>query len=1059
MFSEAPVLWQGRESPGDACSVSFLLSPQLVFYRWKMVSRANLAFVWPSLFAAHSPSSRVSPYSQAGPAANSCPSRRASSSSAAASLSAEGADASRHEEGAGASSSRLVVWPTCLSSPLLPASQAPLSPRYFGAWRYFVVTGFCDACGNILGFIAQPFVPGPLFSLATQAIVPFSCLCSMLLLKRRYSLAQVGALLLVTAGFFVAWYPLVVPHVHRTGRWSFLNGLSRLRAERLSGKTGGALLDTNAPLHLLKRTETGETGGMGARRHTEEGEIVQRAFSNVEEAEREPAVWAGPREENKRRRSAGALMEDARVMQLGEKQGRACSFSTSVPSYVFEIFPYDPSVQLPPRVPGSRACSIAGAHRTSTPVLPSSSFPLAPTLARPSSSGYTLPSPLSDHSLSVFLRPFEQLVHAAYGPPGRPALVATGTGDGLVLSEGGPAEFQQRAMLDTEQPSRGARPRNAEWRDSAAPEKEESRQVGVPEEIRVKAERAGEEIGHEDKETNPQVTFKEAGEGGNLANDYEQRQRRQMEPRGPTESQQNHRAFWLFAEPPPRRAYSGAAGGVVRTKEGGLDKGQRGEDSLLARKLITGTAPSSETGENKVHTKPRPAGGDGVVEDNEYKRGSEGQSRTDVGPAGLLEAGQREQARGDSQSPGEPQRGTHPYVLDRVMGQTEEETVRKPALYLAASAARGDGKSALLVPSAGVGWYEHGAAPENPEPTPSEGRPRTGFEPDGEGEKELLESRPFEGKAAEAFSGERKAPGLRGPEPAKGVWSDVLEETAPRSESESEGPAVWLYTLLVAVSTLPTALSFAIKEKLLRDFEEKHGWASGPANGARGNTFFVPSEDGTMRTVRAVGSATLVYTGDEADTEEQSGGEGAGREGCSRTDEEGLVEENLALASEGMEGCGAVGLLSLAERRNKDIRVRRSLLQTSWFPEGEGSEETASVREGQEKDVSACAGDQGQRSVARGLTRSRRNSSGAAGEAGLREAAGDARGLSREGGETNKERLHVLVLCAHGSAFQLMWVLLSIPLSVCAGQVRFDGKQARAVGLSCLASRLRGRQR
>ncbi|KEP67771.1 UNVERIFIED_CONTAM: hypothetical protein HHA_228730 [Hammondia hammondi] len=194
----------------------------VVGYRWKIVPRENLSFVWPSLFPL-SPAALSPPTSPASESAPLSPSPLPSelpycsvSDSSPRCLPAAPA---------GSSSRSAVLWPAAFSSPLLPRhptsssspspssspTRAPPASAPFGAWRLFVLTGLCDACGNILGFIAQPYVPGPLFSLATQAIVPFSCLCSLALLRRRYSCPQLAALLLVTAGFFVAWYPLVGP--------------------------------------------------------------------------------------------------------------------------------------------------------------------------------------------------------------------------------------------------------------------------------------------------------------------------------------------------------------------------------------------------------------------------------------------------------------------------------------------------------------------------------------------------------------------------------------------------------------------------------------------------------------------------------------------------------------------------------------------------------------------------------------------------------------------------------------------------------------------------------
>eukprot|EP00914_Ancora_sagittata_P029124 GHVO01057524.1.p1 GENE.GHVO01057524.1~~GHVO01057524.1.p1 ORF type:complete len:320 (+),score=29.81 GHVO01057524.1:151-1110(+) len=76
-----------------------------------------------------------------------------------------------------------------------------------GAWRYFVLTGLCDAFGNILGFIAQPYLSGSLFSLMLQANIPFTALTSIILLRRKYTTNQVASLVFVVSGAMFALIP------------------------------------------------------------------------------------------------------------------------------------------------------------------------------------------------------------------------------------------------------------------------------------------------------------------------------------------------------------------------------------------------------------------------------------------------------------------------------------------------------------------------------------------------------------------------------------------------------------------------------------------------------------------------------------------------------------------------------------------------------------------------------------------------------------------------------------------------------------------------------------
>ncbi|KAL8271177.1 hypothetical protein Esti_004838 [Eimeria stiedai] len=83
--------------------------------------------------------------------------------------------------------------------------------RRSSSLRILAIIGLLDAGGNTLGFVAQPYVPGPVYPLLTQTIVPFSCFFSLLLLRRRYSLLHFGALSLTFTGFLVAWVSIARP--------------------------------------------------------------------------------------------------------------------------------------------------------------------------------------------------------------------------------------------------------------------------------------------------------------------------------------------------------------------------------------------------------------------------------------------------------------------------------------------------------------------------------------------------------------------------------------------------------------------------------------------------------------------------------------------------------------------------------------------------------------------------------------------------------------------------------------------------------------------------------
>eukprot|EP01121_Diplochlamys_sp_Union-15-3_P005431 TRINITY_DN15760_c0_g1_i1.p1 TRINITY_DN15760_c0_g1~~TRINITY_DN15760_c0_g1_i1.p1 ORF type:complete len:432 (+),score=27.30 TRINITY_DN15760_c0_g1_i1:64-1359(+) len=73
--------------------------------------------------------------------------------------------------------------------------------------KYFVIMGFMDGFGNILGLIATPHISGPMTSLMSQAIVLFSLLCALIILRTKYTYWQVWATLLVIAGATISLIP------------------------------------------------------------------------------------------------------------------------------------------------------------------------------------------------------------------------------------------------------------------------------------------------------------------------------------------------------------------------------------------------------------------------------------------------------------------------------------------------------------------------------------------------------------------------------------------------------------------------------------------------------------------------------------------------------------------------------------------------------------------------------------------------------------------------------------------------------------------------------------
>lgn len=64
--------------------------------------------------------------------------------------------------------------------------------------------------GNLFAMIAQPFVPGPLYALMSQATLPSAAAVSYLFLHRRYSVCQLLAILCVMMGGVLALLPELI---------------------------------------------------------------------------------------------------------------------------------------------------------------------------------------------------------------------------------------------------------------------------------------------------------------------------------------------------------------------------------------------------------------------------------------------------------------------------------------------------------------------------------------------------------------------------------------------------------------------------------------------------------------------------------------------------------------------------------------------------------------------------------------------------------------------------------------------------------------------------------
>mmetsp|Transcript_35993 Transcript_35993/g.90303 ORF Transcript_35993/g.90303 Transcript_35993/m.90303 type:complete len:389 (+) Transcript_35993:2-1168(+) len=73
--------------------------------------------------------------------------------------------------------------------------------------KLFIIMGFMDGLGNILGLMATPYISGPLTSLTSQAIVVFSMLSAVILLRTKYTLWQCLAALIVLAGAIICLIP------------------------------------------------------------------------------------------------------------------------------------------------------------------------------------------------------------------------------------------------------------------------------------------------------------------------------------------------------------------------------------------------------------------------------------------------------------------------------------------------------------------------------------------------------------------------------------------------------------------------------------------------------------------------------------------------------------------------------------------------------------------------------------------------------------------------------------------------------------------------------------
>eukprot|EP00917_Polyrhabdina_sp_WS-2016_P004282 GHVP01009800.1.p1 GENE.GHVP01009800.1~~GHVP01009800.1.p1 ORF type:complete len:419 (+),score=40.46 GHVP01009800.1:1-1257(+) len=81
----------------------------------------------------------------------------------------------------------------------ITTSQKSLWSR-LGVWKFLFLCGLCDSFGNVMGFIAQPYLSGPLYQLMLQTNIVFSSLCSVAFLGKEFNKWQLGAIGLLLFG-------------------------------------------------------------------------------------------------------------------------------------------------------------------------------------------------------------------------------------------------------------------------------------------------------------------------------------------------------------------------------------------------------------------------------------------------------------------------------------------------------------------------------------------------------------------------------------------------------------------------------------------------------------------------------------------------------------------------------------------------------------------------------------------------------------------------------------------------------------------------------------------
>eukprot|EP01068_Selenidium_serpulae_P013614 Selendium_serpulae@DN5987_c0_g1_i13.p1 len=121
-----------------------------------------------------------------------------------------------------------------------PSHAGRINRRRIPILALFLIAGLCDAWGNILGFIAQPWLPGPIYSLMNQAIIPFTVIISVILLRRRYTATQLVSVCVVISGGLFSLIPdlsAAVLGTHEVYSAAAGSGWRSLASEEIGRKT------------------------------------------------------------------------------------------------------------------------------------------------------------------------------------------------------------------------------------------------------------------------------------------------------------------------------------------------------------------------------------------------------------------------------------------------------------------------------------------------------------------------------------------------------------------------------------------------------------------------------------------------------------------------------------------------------------------------------------------------------------------------------------------------------------------------------------------------------